>query len=155
MVNKSLLLITEYMSWLSFLRPILSQFTLFEYLMSLFNSACWVIFHAFVVVCWLFSKFTLSKKFFQKHYQSVKRFRSRSGPRFCQSWSGSKLFAKVISGRQKLPLVRKELNIQAQLSIQARPYFFGLRLPLLPFYVYMLAANVPARLSKSTDSSEL
>ena len=26
------------------------------------NSACWVIFHAFVVVCWLFSKITFSKK---------------------------------------------------------------------------------------------
>ena len=37
----------------------------------------------------------LFQKFFQEHYQSVKRFRFRSGPTFCRSWSGSKLFAKV------------------------------------------------------------
>ena len=34
--------------------------------------------------------------FFQEHYQNVKPFESRSEPTFCQSWSGSKLFAKVI-----------------------------------------------------------
>ena len=39
----------------------------------------------------------------------VKLFGSRSGQMFCQAWSGSKLFAKVISRRQKLPLVVKEL----------------------------------------------
>ena len=61
----------------------------------------WVIFHAFVVVCWLF------KKFFQEHYQSVKWFESRSGPTFCRSWSGYKLFTKLISRRQKLPLKRR------------------------------------------------
>ena len=42
--------------------------------------ACWVIFHAFYVVCWLFSKLT-----FSKHYQSLKQFEFRSGPTFCQS----------------------------------------------------------------------
>ena len=36
--------------------------------------ACWVIFHGFVVICWLFFK-----KFFQVHYQSVKPFGSCSG----------------------------------------------------------------------------
>ena len=51
--------------------------------------ACWVIFHAF-------SKFTFSPKKIQDHYQSVKWFGSRSGQTFCWSWSGSKLFAKVI-----------------------------------------------------------
>ena len=34
------------------------------------------------------------------------------GPMFCQSWVGSKLFAKVISRRQKLSLVKKELKYQ-------------------------------------------
>ena len=32
------------------------------------------------------------KKFFQDHYQNVKRFGSRSGRTYCWSWSGSKLF---------------------------------------------------------------
>ena len=49
------------------------------------------------------------KKVFQERYQSVKLFGSRSGPTFGRSWSGSKLFAKVISRQQKLPLARKEL----------------------------------------------
>ena len=40
--------------------------------------ACWVIFHAFVVLCWLFQIFFF--KFFQEHYQSVKQFGSGSGP---------------------------------------------------------------------------
>ena len=34
--------------------------------------------------------------FFQDSYQIVKGIGTRSGPTFCQSWSGSKLFAKVI-----------------------------------------------------------
>ena len=37
---------------------------------------------------------------------------SRSGPMLCLSWSGSKLFAKVISWQQKLVLASKELNCQ-------------------------------------------
>ena len=36
---------------------------------------------------------------------------SRLGPTFCRSWSGSKLFAKVIDRRQKLPLAKKALII--------------------------------------------
>ena len=51
------------------------------------------------------------QKFFQEHYRSVKQFRSRSGPTFCQSWSGSKLFVKVISRQQKLPLAPKGLIV--------------------------------------------
>ena len=50
------------------------------------------------------------KKFFHEHYQSVKQFGSRSGLTFCGSWSGSKLFEKVIRRRQKLTLARKELK---------------------------------------------
>ena len=45
-----------------------------------------------------FFKINFFNKFFQEHYQSVKQFGSRSG---------SKLFAKVISRRNQLPLVRK------------------------------------------------
>ena len=48
-------------------------------------------------------------KIFQEHFQSVKLFGSRSGP-----LSGSKLFAKVSSTRQKSPLARKELNMHMQ-----------------------------------------
>ena len=54
-----------------------------------------------------FFKMNFFKKIFQEHYQSVKQFGSRSGPMFCQSWSGSKLFAKVMIRRQKSALARK------------------------------------------------
>ena len=69
--------------------------TLCSYL--LFNSACWVIFHAFAVICWLFSKLTFFKRFFREHHQCFKWFGPRSRRTFCRSWSGPKLFAKVIS----------------------------------------------------------
>ena len=71
------------------------------------KAVCWEIFHAFVVVCcWHFFKINFLKKFFQEHNQSVKRFGSMSGPTFCQSWSGSILFVKVI----KSPLTSNCLN---------------------------------------------
>ena len=44
-----------------------------------------------------FFKINFFKRFFQEHYQSVKRFGSRSGLTLCLSWYGFKLFAKVIS----------------------------------------------------------
>ena len=44
--------------------------------------------------------------------QGVKQFGSRSGPTFCRAWSGSKLFEEVISRRQNLPLVGKELDTE-------------------------------------------
>ena len=59
---------------------------IFGGVLSKVNSACWVIFHAFIVVCCLT---------FQENVQSVKRFGTRSGLTFCRSWFGSKLFAKV------------------------------------------------------------
>ena len=61
------------------------------------------------MVCWLLTFFI--KKNFKEHYQSVKQFGSRSGPTFCRPWSGSKLFAKVISRWQKSPLARKKLTL--------------------------------------------
>ena len=39
--------------------------------------------------------------------ECFKQFGSRSGPTFCWSWFGSKLFAKFISRQQKSPLWRK------------------------------------------------
>ena len=58
-----------------------------------------------------FFKINFFKILFQKHYQCVKQFGSRSGPAFCWSWSGSKIFAKVISWLQKSQLARKEFTI--------------------------------------------
>ena len=55
-------------------------------------------------------KIDFLKKILQGHYKSVKQFGSRSGPTFCLSWSGSKLFAKVFSRPQKSLLARKELQ---------------------------------------------
>ena len=57
-------------------------------------NACWIIFHAFVVI--------FSKDCFRNTI-SAKVFRSRSGLTFCHSWSGPKLklFAEVISRQQK------------------------------------------------------
>ena len=49
---------------------------------------------------YLFSKLTFSKNY-QKHYQCVKQFGTRSGPTLCRSWSRSKLFAKAISRLHK------------------------------------------------------
>ena len=59
------------------------------------------------------------EKFFQEynHEQRVKRFGSRSGPTFCRFYSGSKLFAEVISTRQKSPLARTELSTSAQCEL--------------------------------------
>ena len=56
-----------------------------------------------------FFKIKIFKKLFQEHNQSVKQFGSISGPTFCKSLSGSKLFAKVIGRRHKSLLARKEL----------------------------------------------
>ena len=57
-----------------------------------------------------FSKLTFFQKFIQEHNQGVKQLGFRLGPTFCWSWSGSKMFAMVISRRQKLSLARKELS---------------------------------------------
>ena len=58
---------------------------------------------------WIFLNDFFQKKSFRNTI-SVKQFGSRSGPMVCWAWSGSKMFAKVISRRQKLPLRGKELR---------------------------------------------
>ena len=58
------------------------------------------------IFSWFFCRLLTSfKKFFQEHYQNVKRFESS-----LMSKLGSKLFAKVISRWQKSLLARKELT---------------------------------------------
>ena len=50
----------------------------------------------------IFFKINLFKKFFQEHYQRVRRFGSRSEVTFFWPWSGSKLFAiSVITATSK------------------------------------------------------
>ena len=71
------------------------------------NLACWGIFHAFVIICWLFSKLTCPDR------QAVW---SRSGLTLCRSWSGSKLFAKVDGRLQKLAVAWKELTVHSHWS---------------------------------------
>ena len=60
-----------------------------------------IILHALFLCCFFF-KINFFEKLFQEHNQSVKQFGSRSGLTFCQAWSASKLFAKVISRRHKI-----------------------------------------------------
>ena len=65
-----------------------------------------------LTLCMLYNlslNYNFLKKFFQEHNQSVKWFGSRSGLKFCLSWSESKLFAKIISRQQKSSLACKEL----------------------------------------------
>ena len=58
-------------------------------------------FPPFFVACWFLSKINVFQKFLSGLRsvldQSVKQFGSRSAQTFCQAWSGTKLFAKVIS----------------------------------------------------------
>ena len=56
-----------------------------------------------------FLKINFFKKIFQE-CQAVWNLGSRSGTTFCRSWFGSKLFAKVIKGRQKSLLAREEVR---------------------------------------------
>ena len=55
----------------------------------------------FFVVCWYFFNLINQHYFFTKYSyrnndQSVKQLGSRSSPKFCRVWSGSKLFARII-----------------------------------------------------------
>ena len=52
--------------------------------------------HLWIFFFFFFFKLTFSKKSFRNTI-SVRQFGSRSGLTFCQAWSGSKLFTKVIN----------------------------------------------------------
>ena len=56
-------------------------------------------FFFFLASAFFFFKINYFEKFFREYYQSVKQFGYRSGLTKCWAWSGSKLFAKVISSR--------------------------------------------------------
>ena len=113
--------------------------------------ACWVIFIA-IVICWLLSKLTFIKKLFQEQYRSVTLFGSRSGPTSCGPLSGSKLFAKVISKRQKSPLASKDVKANNNRSIKMKNYlackeliryiFMAIFIPLL-----ILPFNIKGKIS--------
>ena len=51
-----------------------------------------------------FFKINIFKNVFQLYHQTVKQFGSRPGPTLCRSWSGPKLFARIVSMWQKSPL---------------------------------------------------
>ena len=59
-------------------------------------------------LCFYWQLLTFSKLTFSKNSFSVQWFRSRSGPTFYRSWSGSKLFANVISRWLKSLQTRKD-----------------------------------------------
>ena len=67
---------------------------------SLYMTLCtgkFACFFCHLLIFYIFIKINFFETFFQKYHQSVKYFGSRSGPTFCLAWSGSKLFAKIIS----------------------------------------------------------
>ena len=68
---------------------------LHELLFNLCLFVCWLIFHDYFCLISDFFKINFYKKIVQEHYQIVKQLGSRSGRKFCQAWSGSKLFAKI------------------------------------------------------------
>ena len=70
---------------------------------------CQILLSLFLTLYYCTIFYSLDAGFFQYH-PDVKQFGSRSGPTFCWAWSGSKLFAKVISRQQKSALASKELN---------------------------------------------
>ena len=59
------------------------------------------------IVYWFFFKISFKKNSFM-YTVSVKQIGSRTSLTFCLAWSGSRLFAKIISRRLKLPLAGKE-----------------------------------------------
>ena len=70
--------------------------------------ACWVMFFFLLLLLSAdFFHFFFVQNIFQEHSSTVKRFGSRPGP------FGFKLFANVISRREKSPLASKELNVRA------------------------------------------
>ena len=73
-----------------------------------------------------FFQINFLKNLLSKHTQCVKQFGSRSVLTFCWFWSGSKVFAKVISRWQKLPLARKMWGGNNKCLLGNFPYFYCL-----------------------------
>ena len=65
------------------------------------------------------------------------QFGYKSDPMFCRTWSGSKLFAKVVSRQQKSPLVGKELKPETKFV--AVDIHFSSKMSLLTFNVNCLS----------------
>ena len=80
-----------------------------------------------------FFKIKFIEKFFQEYQLGVKLLGSRSSLTKCRAWSGSKLFAKVISRWQNSPLAGKELDLDCgrdrggacQITVFQRYVFYG------------------------------
>ena len=82
-----------------------------------------------LLLLFLHSYFTLWMLDLFQYHQGVKQCGSRSGLTFCRAWSGFKLFAKVISRWQKLPLAGKELNAEQLLDTYyflAKPWLMSI-----------------------------
>ena len=88
-------------------------------------SACWVIFHAFVVVCWLFSKLTFSKNSFKDTIRMSNSLDPDQDWHFVGPDLGSNCLQRFISRRKQLPLY----------SV-AGVLIFGTSLYLLSYFVY-------------------
>ena len=92
---------------LTLLSGLISRFFVlyYSYLSSNVSYARPIPFGAFVTCLWHFLFFNISlflvvafsKMIFREYQLNAKQFGSRSCPTFCWAWSGSKLFAKVIS----------------------------------------------------------
>ena len=78
-----------------------------------------------------------SKTIYQDHFQIVNQFGSRSGPAFCWSRSGSKLFAKFISRLQKSLVKVHESLLSAKFQLLYRQITYFLALSLLDVVLIM------------------
>ena len=74
--------------------------------------------------------------FYKEHHQCVKQFGLRSGPTFCQPWSGSKLFAKVISRRHQKANSQMVLFLYVGFFSILRPVIFNMTLFVKSLYCF-------------------
>ena len=79
--------------------------------------ACWHYFHAFVVICQIFSKYIFSKNSFRNTIRVPSSLSSKL--MFSQSWYGSKLFAKFFSSwARQIGQVRSRQHTAQVLRVQ-------------------------------------
>ena len=94
--------------------------------------APWEIFHSILLSADFF-KINFFEKFFLEYHLNVKQFGSRSGPTLCRAWSGSKLFAKVISSRHSVGNeLTSDFNLNSILHSALALCFIFLLPPLSP-----------------------